>query len=457
VRGVEQARLIESRTWWHSIELDGGVVTPGKVPLYYLKRVLGHLKFPESFAGLSVLDIGAWDGFFSFEAERRGAARVVAYDLHPPDHYGFETAKRLLGSKVEYVQGSVYDVSPEVLGTFDVVFFLGVLYHLRYPLLALDRIWEMTRGYALIETHHLDNCVLMPEGTSCGLAAIDPRLAEVALYQFYRHDELTPDDFSNWFAPNRRAIEDGLWSAGFEPELLAAWGDRIAFKAQKVAGVPEYRRATYEGLKWQVRADGSQAPEMEPREAEAAARPLERDRTEWKHLRAQVIALRGALAGVEVDRAARLELLYSQARRLGQLESERNLLDAEASVLRRELAAAEADRAARLRVIESQGRRLGEVEAERNLLRAQVAQQQGLQRFSQVVQSARVYRLLRRLGRWKFIEELASESPGPSPVHRASEPSDLVPREAKVTSPEPRKRIDSRWWWRSTASRSRPR
>ena len=382
---------------------------------------------------------------------------MVAYDLHPPDHYGFETAKRLLGSTVEYVQGSVYDLSPEVLGTFDVVFFLGVLYHLRYPLLALDRIWEMTRGYALIETHHLDHCMLLPEGTSCGLAAIDPRLTEVALYQFYRHDELTPDDFSNWFAPNRRAIEDGLWSAGFVPEVLGAWGDRIAFKATKVVGIPEYRRETYEGLKWQVRSDGSQAPLMEQRDPEAVVRASDRDKGEWKHLRAQVIALRGALAGVEVDRAARLELLYGQGRRLGQLESERNLLEAEASVLRRELAAAEADRAARLRVIEAQGRRLGEVEAERNLLRVQVAEEKALHRFSQMVQGARVYRLLRRLGRWKFMEELAGESPGASPGHRPSEPGDLPPREAKVTGPRPRKRIDSRWWWRSTASRSRPR
>lgn len=363
---LEMTKVIESRPWWHSIELGDGVVTPGQVPLDYLKKMLADLRFPESFTGLSVLDIGAWDGFFSFEAEKRGAARVVAYDLHPPDHHGFATAKRLLGSNVEYVQGSVYDLSPAVLGTFDVVFFLGVFYHLRYPLLALDRIRDMVNQYALIETHYLDNSVLLPEGNSCELAAIDPRLTDIALYQFYRDDELSPDDFSNWFAPNRRAIEDGLWSAGFQPEFLAAWGDRIAFKATKVPGIPEYRRETYEGLKWQVRSDGSQSPMVPIRDTGPAVRSLDGDKAERKNLRVQVIALRG------------------------------------------ELAAAKSDRAARLGVIEAQGGRLGAVEGERNRLRAEIGALRGQ------VKRTRLYRLLRRLGRWKFIEQAGGESAGRS-------------------------------------------
>jgi len=406
--GMETAKVIASRSWWHSIELGDGVVTPGQVPLHSLKKMLADLRFPESFAGLSVLDIGAWDGFFSFEAEKRGAARVVAYDLHPPDHHGFATAKRLLESNVEYVQGSVHDLSPEVLGTFDVVFFLGVFSHLRYPLLALDRIWDVTNRYALIETHHLDKCVLLPEGNSCELAAIDPRLTDIALYQFYRDDELIPDRFSNWFAPNRRAIEDGLRSAGFQPEFLAAWGDRIAFKAIKVPGIPEYRRETYDGLKWQVRLDGSQLPMVPLRDTGSAVRSLDSDEAERKDLRARVIALRAELAGVKVDRAARLDLIQAQGRRLGAVEGERNRLKAEVIALRGHLAAAEADRAARLEVIEAQGRRLGAVEGELNRLKAEVSLELGR------IKRTRVYRLLRRLGRWKFVEQIAGESAGRS-------------------------------------------
>ncbi len=398
---METTKVIESRSWWHSIELGDGVVTPGQVPLYYLKKMLADLRFPESFAGLSVLDIGAWDGFFSFEAEKRGAARVVAYDLHPPDHHGFATAKRLLESNVEYVQGSVYDLSPEVLGTFDVVFFLGVFYHLRYPLLALDRIWDMTNRYALVETHHLDKCVLLPAGNSCELAAIDPRLTDIALYQFYRNDELIPDDFSNWFAPNRRAIEDGLRSAGFQPEFLAAWGDRIAFKATKVPGIPEYRRETYDGLKWQVRLDGSQLPMVSPRDTGSAVRSLDGDEAERRDLRARVIALRGELAGVKVDRAARLDLIQAQGSRLGAVEGERNRLKAEVIALRGHLAAAEVDRAARLDLIQAQGRRLGAVEGERNRLRAEVSPLHWLIGRPRMYRLLRwMYRLLRGPGRW---------------------------------------------------------
>lgn len=103
--------FIDSREWFHSIRVDEELVTPGKTPLSYLESILRFLRVPDSLRGLIVLDIGAWDGFFSFESERRGAKRVVAYDLHPPNQYGFAVAKELLDSKVEDVQGSVYELS----------------------------------------------------------------------------------------------------------------------------------------------------------------------------------------------------------------------------------------------------------------------------------------------------------------------------------------------------------
>src|SRR5215468_2825646 len=128
------------REWYHSIQIEPGLVTPGRKTARELSAMVEHIGLPSSLDGLSVLDIGAWDGFFSFEAERRGARRVVAYDLTPEDYFGFSTAKALLDSKVQYVEGSVYELSERAVGRFDVVLFLGVFYHLRYPLLALDRI-----------------------------------------------------------------------------------------------------------------------------------------------------------------------------------------------------------------------------------------------------------------------------------------------------------------------------
>src|SRR5688500_12377798 len=131
------AAKVAAHRWYHTIDLGGGVVTKG---VDASPARLIQLGLPASLAGKTVLDVGAWDGFFSFEAERRGAARVVA-----ADHYswhgtgwgtkaGFELARAALGSRVEDLDVDVMDLSPERAGTFDVVFFLGVLYHLPNPL-----------------------------------------------------------------------------------------------------------------------------------------------------------------------------------------------------------------------------------------------------------------------------------------------------------------------------------
>jgi tRNA (mo5U34)-methyltransferase len=257
VENDEIQKRIGQRQWFHSIEVAPGVVTPGQVPAEYLDQMLQRVAFPERLDGMTVLDVGAWDGFFSFEAERRGAARVVAYDLHPADFYGFNCARDLRGSKVEYIRGSVYDLSPEMHGTFDVVLFFGILYHLRYPLLALDRLRAVTGQYMLFESHHLDNRLILEGGHTVPLASIDPRLSRIGLFQFYREDQLG-GDFSNWFAPNRRAIEDSLWSAGFRPEFLEAWNDRVAYRALRMPGRPEYQLDSYEGLQVETGPDGSE-------------------------------------------------------------------------------------------------------------------------------------------------------------------------------------------------------
>ncbi len=198
VHGDLAARA-EAIRWYHTIDLGGGVVTKGvdDSPLR-----LARLGWPSSFAGLTVLDIGAWDGFFSFEAERRGAARVVAADYfswHGPgwgSKAGFELARQALGSKVEDVDIDVMDLSPERVGQFDVVFFLGVLYHLRHPLLALERIASVTRQRLFLET-----VVDM-----VGIAR--PAMA------FYRGRELNNDP-TNWWAPNVPALHAMLQDVGF--------------------------------------------------------------------------------------------------------------------------------------------------------------------------------------------------------------------------------------------------
>lgn len=220
--------LVNSRPWYHTMELAPGVVTPG---IYDPRPHLDRMGFPQELRGKTVLDIGTYDGFFSFEAERRGARSVLAVDQHPADHCGFALARKVLGSRVEYRTASVYDLAPETFGYFDVVIFPGVFYHLRHPLLALDRIHGVCREYVFLETHVLDGA-FVHDGERIPLDEMHSALSASALLQFYPYDELNGDP-SNWFAPTVRCVELMLHNAGFQPTLVGRWGDRASFIAYR--------------------------------------------------------------------------------------------------------------------------------------------------------------------------------------------------------------------------------
>src|SRR5918997_5322010 len=131
----EEAReaIDEVEHWYHRIEVAPGVVTPG---VHDSEAALAAMELPERLDGKRLLDVGARDGYFSFVAEERGA-EILAIDSMAPHLTGFATASSLLGASVEYRTMNVYNVCPENVGTFDVILFLGVLYHLRDPMLAL--------------------------------------------------------------------------------------------------------------------------------------------------------------------------------------------------------------------------------------------------------------------------------------------------------------------------------
>ena len=197
-----QAR-VDALRWYHTIDLGSGVVTRG---VDDTPAKLTKIDLPADLSGKTVLDIGAWDGFFSFEAERRGAARVVAADYYSwhgtgwgtgQGKAGFELARTTLGSRVQDVDVDVMDLSPKsVGGLFDVVLFLGVLYHLRDPLRALERVASVTADMLILET------VVDMLGVTRPAAA------------FYPDRELNNDP-TNWWGPNPAAVEGMLRAAGF--------------------------------------------------------------------------------------------------------------------------------------------------------------------------------------------------------------------------------------------------
>lgn len=160
---------INEINWWHRIKLPDGSYTPGRV--FYGEDggdwPTSRFGMPDDLTGKTVLDIGAFDGFFSFEAEKRGARVVLATDIYQNGSKdGFDFAHRVLNSKVQFAGIGIYDMVPAIL--FDVVLFYGVLYHLDKPTDALRKLYDLVKleGVVLIETaiaHNIEsNGSLLP-------------------------------------------------------------------------------------------------------------------------------------------------------------------------------------------------------------------------------------------------------------------------------------------------------
>jgi tRNA (mo5U34)-methyltransferase len=218
---------VDALPWWHAIDLGGGVRTKGASNP---QRTLTRLALPKSLVGLTVLDIGAWDGYFSFEAERRGAKRVVATDWYCWGHGGpgskesFRLARRVLHSKVEDVDIDPSDITADRLGQFDVVLFLGVLYHLRDPMSILDRVAEVTSNLLVLET------------------AVDFAWIRRPALAFYPGRDLN-DDPTNWFGPNPSAVLAMMRAAGFR-HAESIWLEGLAPRMRQVARVARQSIAT---------------------------------------------------------------------------------------------------------------------------------------------------------------------------------------------------------------------
>ena len=195
--------------WYHSIQLPSGEVTPGLQTLEQLRLRARQFPIPENLRGKRVLDIGAWDGWFSFEMERRGA-NVVAVDAVQSEKFLY--ARELLGSKVEYRISDVYDLHPREFGMFDIVLFLGVLYHVKNPVLALERVCALSRDLVCVESFVTDD-------------GSDPN-AKPSM-EFYETTELC-GQFDNWVGPNVACLLSFCRTAGFARVALESVLDNRA-------------------------------------------------------------------------------------------------------------------------------------------------------------------------------------------------------------------------------------
>ncbi len=214
---IEQ-RVRELGDWFHNLDLGGVKTAPqhflGDYPRIVWGTIAGAL--PDRLDGKSVLDVGCNAGFFSIEMKRRGAARVVGIDFDDRYLAQARLAAEVSGVDVELRKLSVYDVA-ELGERFDLVLFMGVLYHLRHPLLALDVLHENAVGETMVFQSMLRG--------SNGLLRVEPDypFSEREIFDHPSWPKLHfvegayADDWTNWWIPNRACAEAMLRSAGFAP------------------------------------------------------------------------------------------------------------------------------------------------------------------------------------------------------------------------------------------------
>jgi len=207
-------------SWYHTMELAPGVVTDA---FFDTRPTVAKVPLPADLTGRRCLDVGTWDGFWAFEMERRGAASVTAIDIEDPLRWdwppqarfgetnearlaylrtfksggaAFALAREALGSSVERIDCSVYELDRELHGTFDVVFLGSLLLHLRDPVGALDRVRGVCGGEAILA----EAIELLP-------SLVRPRTPTARL------DGL---DQSWWWQPNAAGFRRMVASAGFQ-------------------------------------------------------------------------------------------------------------------------------------------------------------------------------------------------------------------------------------------------
>ncbi|HEY7298799.1 MAG TPA: TIGR04290 family methyltransferase [Xanthobacteraceae bacterium] len=222
--------------WFHNLDLGGVQTAPrhflGDYPAVKWRRFAGAI--PADLAGCTVLDIGCNAGFYSIEMKRRGAARVLGIDSDEDYLKQARFAAHIHDLEIEFRNLSVYDVA--LLGeTFDIVLFLGVLYHLRHPLLALDLIHE-----------HVARDVLMFQSMQRGSSAVEQVETDYEFWETEQFDRAGypklhfvenryAGDPTNWWIPNRACVEAMLRSAGFK---ITAHPEDEVFICRRMDTVP---------------------------------------------------------------------------------------------------------------------------------------------------------------------------------------------------------------------------
>ena len=228
---MEGDRILEKISsvpfWWHPIKL-GNYVTPGHMGRGYVDFI--EKSIPNDLSGKSILDVGAWDGYFSFLAEKRGARRVLAIDnLQNVDKTkgvtGFEVAKEILNSRVDYKIMDVRSVD-QLDEDFDIVFYFGVYYHLEDPYTTFVKLNEKCSEFMILEGHVIDD--------------------ERPVMKFYFDNELQASASTDYWGASIPCLTKMCRRAGFKHvELVSRYRDRAIIKAYNTVDSTDIKTVSY--------------------------------------------------------------------------------------------------------------------------------------------------------------------------------------------------------------------
>jgi tRNA (mo5U34)-methyltransferase len=212
-----QRRISELGPWFHNINLGGVQTAPGHFLGDYPSVKWQHFKqaVPLDLTGMTVLDIGCNGGFYSIEMKRRGATRVVGIDSDPDYLAQARFAAEISNVDIEFAQLDVYNVA-QLGEKFDLVLFMGVLYHLRHPLLALDLLYEhAVKNLLVFQSLLRGSGEVYPVAENYPFAETEV-FSEPGYPLMYFVEQSYSDDPTNWWIPNRACVEAMLRSAGFD-------------------------------------------------------------------------------------------------------------------------------------------------------------------------------------------------------------------------------------------------
>jgi tRNA (mo5U34)-methyltransferase len=230
------AELKRLEPWFHRIDLGGGLFTktesvmgePIDHPLGPWQTIQKLL--PPDLSGKTLLDVGCNAGFYAFEAKRRGAKRVLGVDGQRQHVRQGLFVRKVLGLDVEFRRLNVYELNPRTVGQFDITLALGLLYHLKHPILALENLFQVTKELLIIET-----AIMPPERTPESFAhPLGEKEMLLHSLAFVENASGAKEQIFNWFLPGLESLKALLRTTGFsDVEVVEAKNERAIVVCRK--------------------------------------------------------------------------------------------------------------------------------------------------------------------------------------------------------------------------------